>query len=69
MPLARRMAGYKFSELRVQASGNNVRVFYFFVTGRRIVLLHAFLKKSRHTPRRELEIAARRLAEMVGESA
>jgi phage-related protein len=42
-----------------------VRVFYFALSGRRILLLHAFLKKSQQTPRRELEIAARRLAEVV----
>jgi phage-related protein len=65
MPLARQVTGYRFWELRVQAARNNVRVFYFALSGRRILLLHAFLKKSQQTPRRELEIAARRLAEVV----
>jgi phage-related protein len=54
--------------LRVQAGRGNVRVFYFFMSGRRIVLLHAFWKKTRNTPKQELEMASRRLAEMVGDS-
>ena len=68
MPMARRLVGYRFSELRIQTGGNNIRVFYFFRTGRRIILLHAFLKKDQQTPRRELDTAYRRLAEVIGET-
>ena len=65
MPLARPVAGYRFRELRVQMSGNAVRVFHFATSGRRIVLLHGFMKKSQKTPLRELQIAANRYSEYV----
>jgi phage-related protein len=39
-------------------------VFYGTLVGRRIVMLHSFVKKSQKTPRRELDIAERRLKEV-----
>ena len=60
MPLARPIAGYGFWELRVQMGRNIARIFYFLVTGRRIVFLHGFIKKTQAIPRTELEIAAAR---------
>jgi phage-related protein len=65
MPIARPVTGYRFWELRIQAGRSNVRVFYFFQSGRRILHLHAFHKKSQQTPRRELDIAAKRLDEIA----
>ena len=65
MPLAQPVTGYRFWELRVQAARNSVRVFYFALSGHRILLLHAFAKKSQQTPRRELEIAASRFSETL----
>jgi phage-related protein len=50
----------KLWELREESRGDIYRIIYFFFTGRRIVLLHGFGKKTRKTPRRELEIARRR---------
>ena len=43
------------------AGGKSYRVIYFAHTGRRFILLHAFLKKTRKTPRPELAIARKRL--------
>ena len=40
------------------------RVFYYTVVGRRIVVLHQFVKKTERTPRKELEVARRRLKEV-----
>ena len=40
------------------------RVFYCFVVEKRIVILHAFVKKTRGTPKKELNIARRRLKEV-----
>ncbi len=48
-------------ELRIHHSSDYYRIFYFAFTGRRFVLLHAFLKKTRKTPMRELEIAIKRM--------
>src|SRR5437868_2327454 len=36
------------------------RIIYFFFSGRRIVLLHGFQKKTERTPSKELQIAAQR---------
>lgn len=38
---------------------------YVFLTGRRIVLLHGFQKKSQRTPRREIEMAKRRYLQLL----
>ena len=51
----------KLWELRVPAGGKSYRVIYLAHTGRRFILLHAFLKKTRKTPRPELAIARKRL--------
>ena len=37
------------------------RIFYFFHTGRRIILLHAFAKKKDRTDENEIQIALNRL--------
>jgi phage-related protein len=34
------------------------------VVGRRIVVLHAFVKKTQATPKRELDVARRRMKEV-----
>lgn len=66
MPLARPVTGERFWELRIQSGGNILRIFYFARVGRRIVLLHGFMKKDRKTPRSEMEVARRRYNEVVG---
>jgi len=40
------------------------RIFYCFKPGGVIVLLHGFIKKSQKTPRREMEIAQKRMEEV-----
>lgn len=61
MPHGRKMTGQKdLFELR---SGRH-RVFYAFHKGE-LVLLHAFMKKSQETPKGEIELALRRLANYV----
>lgn len=48
-------------ELRIHHGSDYYRIFYFTFTGRKFVLLHAFLKKTNKTPKRELEKAIRRM--------
>jgi len=55
----------KLWELRRASHGNIYRVFYFFFTGRRIVFLHGFQKKSQKTPKSELEIAKARYEDFI----
>jgi len=58
-PLVRHLDGVLW-ELREQSQTNIYRVIYIFFTGRRIVLLHGFQKKTQKTPVREIETARRR---------
>ncbi|TAK28166.1 MAG: type II toxin-antitoxin system RelE/ParE family toxin [Chloroflexota bacterium] len=58
-PLARHLEGDLW-ELREESSTNIYRIVYFFFSGRRIIFLHGFQKKTQKTPRRELEIARNR---------
>ncbi|WP_424946722.1 type II toxin-antitoxin system RelE/ParE family toxin [Candidatus Spongiihabitans sp.] len=63
LPHTRAMSGGLF-ELRINVAGNAGRVFYCTLSGRRIIMLRGFIKKSRKTPTREINIAKRRLAEV-----
>ena len=63
-PLARPIEG-KLWELRIEQQTNIYRVFYFFFTGRQIILLHAFQKKTQKTPNREIQIALKRMSEYL----
>jgi phage-related protein len=40
------------------------RVFFCYLTGKRIIFLHVFIKKTRKTPSREIQLARQRLAEL-----
>jgi phage-related protein len=64
MPHARAMGG-GLLELRIRGQ-TDARIFYAFVTGRRIYLLHGFVKKSQTTPKHELTIARQRQKEVEG---
>jgi phage-related protein len=65
MPHAKSM-GDGLMELRVRSGrgSQEVRVFYAFVMRNRIYLLHGFVKKSQATPKKELDLARQRKAEM-----
>jgi phage-related protein len=51
-------------ELRPRSRSGIGRAFYCFVVGKRVVVLHAFIKKSQQTPERELKLARKRLKEV-----
>ena len=63
MPHTRAM-GEGLFELRLKVAEGIVRVFYCTLVGRRIVMLHQFIKKFEKTPRKELEIARKRMKEV-----
>ena len=48
-------------ELRIRHGSDYYRILYFASSGRRFILLHAFLKKTTKTPKNELEIAQNRV--------
>ena len=51
-------------ELRIKGVEGIARVFYCTLVGRRIVMLHSFVKKSQKTPLNERRIAETRLKEI-----
>ncbi|HJV35918.1 type II toxin-antitoxin system RelE/ParE family toxin [Geomonas sp.] len=63
MPYSRALGDGLF-ELRARGSEGIGPGFYCFLIGRRIVILHAFVKKTQATPVRQLEIARKRLKEV-----
>lgn len=63
MPHSRAMGGGLF-ELRPRGREGIARVFYCMKVGKRIIILHSFIKKTQETPKRELDIARRRQKEV-----
>lgn len=63
-PHVRHLDG-KLWELRVKAEEGIARGIYVTATGRRIVVLHVFVKKSRKTPRRALATARQRMKQVT----
>src|SRR4030065_2752865 len=63
MPYSRAMGSGLF-ELRPRGREGPGRGFYCFVVGQRVVIVHAFVKKTKETPDRELRIARRRMKEV-----
>jgi len=66
MPHTRAMGDGLF-ELRLKAAEGIARVFYCTLVGRRVVILHRFIKKSEKTPLNELKIARNRMKEVKDE--
>lgn len=55
----------KLRELRIRISSNAYRVLYFLHAGRKIVLLHAFSKRSEKVSKTDIETAERRMKEYL----
>lgn len=55
----------KLWEMRAKAKEGIARAIYVTATGRRIVILHVFVKKSQKTPKAALEIAQQRAKEVL----
>lgn len=51
-------------ELRMKGQEGIARVFFCTLVGRRIVMLHSFIKKTQKTPPREIKIAESRMKEV-----
>ena len=63
-PYAKHITG-KIRELRVDFSRSRHRIFYFTAVGKRIILLHAFLKKTSKTPNEEIGKALRNYSDFL----
>jgi len=53
------------SELRVRAEDGTFRAFYYTASSRGVLVFHAFVKKTQRTPPLELELAGKRLKELL----
>ena len=51
-------------ELRPRGHSGIGRAFYCFLSGKRIVIVHAFIKKTQETPDKELKLARKRVKEL-----
>ena len=56
----------KIWELRIRFAGDISRMLYFSPSGKTIILLHGFIKKTQKTPNKEIEIALTRMNEYLG---
>ena len=62
-PLCKALSGYAgLREVRSDIKGGIARVF-FYVDGKEMILLHAFVKKTQKTPDKELKLAVKRMRE------
>ena len=53
------------AELRVKGEDGIFRVFYFTATKKGVLVFHAFAKKTQRTPPLEIELAKKRLKELL----
>jgi phage-related protein len=52
-------------EMRLRGRDGIARALYVTASGRRVVILRTFAKKTQKTPRREIELARRRVMEVT----
>src|SRR5690348_2058347 len=59
-----RALGDGLFELRPHGRSGIGRAFYCLIVGKRVTVLHAFIKKTQQTPDRDLKLARKRLKEL-----
>jgi phage-related protein len=67
MPFTRSMGNGLF-EIRAKGKEGIGRAFFCTIVGNNVIILHAFIKKSKKTPKKELRIALQRLEEVCHEN-
>ena len=65
-PYVEKLADSDVWELKVRHGSNYYRILYFATSGRKFILLHAFLKKTDTTPKNEIKIAEARIFDYEG---
>lgn len=58
--------GWGVREIRTREESGAFRVIYLATLADRVLVLHAFQKKTQQTPRKDIDLAARRLREWKG---
>ena len=52
-------------ELRIKSKEGIARIFFCTKIGKKIIMLHSFIKKSQRTPKKEIKIAKTRMSEVI----
>ena len=52
-------------ELRIKSKEGIARVFFCTKNGKKIIMLHSFIKKSQKTPKKEIKTAKKRMSEVA----
>ena len=60
----KKLEGVPLWEIRI-LGGDNIRIIYVVITEANILALHGFIKKSKKTPSKEIEIALNRYSDWV----
>ena len=64
MPVCRKIEGYQgIREVRTEISDGSIARIIFYINGHEMILLHGFIKKAQKTPKKELDLAAKRKKE------
>ena len=61
--------GKNLYELRIKSKEGISRIFFCLKIKNKIIMLHGFIKKSQRTPKTELEIAIKRMKEVMSNDA
>lgn len=66
MPQSRNLSGIYpgLHELRLKDRSGQARIFYYIKKGDAIYMLHAFKKKTQELPKKEIEVALKRIREV-----
>lgn len=68
-PYVKSLTGHsKMKEIRVKAAPNIYMIIYFIHTGKRIIFLHGFVKKTDKTPPGEIDVAEKRMKRFLEEA-
>jgi len=57
----------KYREIKIRTQGGGYRFFYITLKKDTMVLLHAYKKQSQKAPKNEIEIALKRLKEVLND--
>lgn len=55
----------KLWEIKIRATDSSYRIFYVMINNDKMVLLHLYKKQSQKAPTKEIEIAERRMMEII----
>ncbi|MFI5294065.1 MAG: type II toxin-antitoxin system RelE/ParE family toxin [Thermodesulfovibrionales bacterium] len=69
-PYVKQFTGHKkLFEIRIKDKTGISRILYFTHTGKKLILLHGFTKKTNKTPEREIDTAKERMKDYLSREA